>query len=202
MVEDYAEELPSGDQEHTLWAADPVDGTINFVHGLPFFGISIARIERGWPVLGVIHAPALGETFTAVAATGAYVNGHECHVSHTATLADSVMSTGLADSISEASPDNIKEFSRMTRNSHGVRRFGSGALELAYVACGRLDGYWESGQRPWDLAAGALLVAEAGGQVTDYSGGDTWLFQGDVVALNGLIHAALLDAVKQAQQNV
>ncbi len=112
------------------------------------------------------------------------------------------MSTGLPDSLSEASDDNIKEFLRMTRKSHGVRRFGSAALELAFVASGRLDGYWESGQGPWDVAAGGLLVAEAGGQVTDGIGGDTWLFQGDVVASNGLIHAALLDALKQAQQNV
>ena len=176
------------------WIVDPLDGTINYLHGLPFWCVSIAVIEEGALEAGVVHAPALGQTFLAVRGRGATLDGEPVAVSRTAAIEDAVLATGFAYRRNELEDKNFDNFTRLGLAAAGVRRMGSAALDLAYVACGRLDGFWELHLNAWDLAAGALLVREAGGEVTDFSGSqalDDLLFRRHLVASNGLLHEAV-----------
>jgi myo-inositol-1(or 4)-monophosphatase len=174
-----------------LWAIDPLDGTTNFAHQYPFSATSIALLKDGVPQVGVIFDPFHQELFRAAKGLGATRNRQPIHVSKTQALADSLLVTGFAYDRRETADNNYAEFCYLTHLTQGVRRGGSAALDLAYVACGRLDGYWERGLSPWDIAAGVVLLEEAGGQVTAYNQGPFDLSSGRILATNGQIHQAL-----------
>jgi myo-inositol-1(or 4)-monophosphatase len=164
------------------WFVDPLDGTVNFVHGIPVFSVSIALYAGKTPLVGVVHAPRMGETFTARRGGGAFLGAQRLHVSDASALADSVLATGFPYRRNELENNNVANFDRLILAIRGIRRLGSAAVDLAWVAAGRFDGYWELHLSPHDLAAGVLLVREAGGIVTDVDGGDEWLRAGHVVA--------------------
>jgi myo-inositol-1(or 4)-monophosphatase len=178
------------------WYVDPLDGTTNFAHGFPVFSISMGLEHKGQMIAGVVYDPARGEMFAAEKGSGAYLNQRRMHVSKTAQLQESLLGTGFPSHKRHKNP-NIHFYHRITLGTHGVRRAGSAALDLASVASGRFDGFWEFNLNPWDLAAGVLLVEEAGGQVTGFFGQPFRLADRDVVATNGLIHADLLREFKE-----
>jgi len=174
------------------WIVDPLDGTTNYAHGFPFFSVAIAFEERGALRCGVIYDPLRGEWFTAVQGGGAFVNDEPIQVSETDRLEEALLCTGFPYDIKESPENNINHFRDFSLRAQAVRRPGSASLDLAYVAAGRLDGFWEFKLKPWDMAAGALLVQEAGGTTTDFGGNPLDLYQGKIVASNGLIHSAML----------
>jgi len=178
------------------WYVDPLDGTTNFAHGFPVFCISMGLEHKGRLITGLIYDPARGEMFTAEQGSGAYLNQRRIHVSKTSRLLESLVGTGFPSHKRHQNP-NIHFYHQITLRTHGVRRAGSAALDLACVASGRFDGFWEFNLNPWDLAAGVLLVEEAGGQVSGFSGQPFRLQDRDVVATNGLIHADLLLEFKE-----
>jgi myo-inositol-1(or 4)-monophosphatase len=163
------EEVHDGgeDDGRPRWFLDPLDGTVNFVHGLPCFAVSVALWRAGVPEVAVVHAPRLGETFTALRGQGARLDGRAIRVSAATSLAECVLATGFPYRRGELAHDNRENFNRFFYDVRGMRRMGSAAIDLAYVAAGRFDGYWELHLSPHDVAAGALLVREAGGTVTD-----------------------------------
>jgi myo-inositol-1(or 4)-monophosphatase len=177
------------------WYVDPLDGTTNFAHGFPAFCVVLGLEHRpaglaadadGEMVAGVIYDPLRNEMFSAERGKGAFLNGRAIHVSKTKTLQESLTATGFPSQKRHSNP-NIHFYQQITLRSHGVRRAGSAALDLAYVACGRLDGFWEFNLNPWDTSAGVLLVTEAGGTVTHFDGGKFTLDSREVLATNGLI---------------
>ncbi len=182
------------------WYIDPLDGTTNFAHGFPVFCVSMG-LERRAPslahdadgeiVAGVIYDPLRDELFTAEKGKGAYLNGGAIHVSRVAELAEALLATGFPSRKRHENP-NIHFYQEITLRSHGVRRAGAAALDLAYTACGRLDGFWEFNLNPWDTAAGALLVMEAGGSISTFDGGPFRLDSNEVLATNGLLREELL----------
>ena len=174
------------------WIVDPLDGTVNFAHGIPIFTIAVGLVVGGAPAVGVVIAPALGEAYEAERGGGARLNGTPLRVSGTADLRDAVLATGFAYDVENLADDNFDNLRSVATGARGVRRFGSAALDMAWVAAGRLDGFWELHLSPWDVAAGAALVLEAGGRVTDMTGGPDWLFGRHVAATNGGVHAGLL----------
>jgi len=173
------------------WYVDPLDGTTNFAHGFPVFCVSMALEHKGERVAGVLYDPTRDELFAAEKGKGAWLNGGRIHVSKTAELAESLVATGFPSHKRHKNP-NIHFYHQITLRTHGVRRAGSAALDLACVACGRFDGFWEFNLNPWDTAAGVLLVEEAGGVVTNFSGGPFQIDSREVLASNRLIHPALL----------
>ena len=182
------------------WYVDPLDGTTNFAHGFPQFCVSMGLEHRaagmkagedGTLVAGVIYDPLRDELFTAERGQGAQLNGKPVRVSRTPELAEALLATGFPSRKRHASP-NVHFYQEFTLRSHGVRRAGSAALDLAYVACGRMDAFWEFNLNPWDTAAGILLVEEAGGHVTDFAGGRFQLKSEEILATNGLIHKELI----------
>jgi myo-inositol-1(or 4)-monophosphatase len=173
------------------WYVDPLDGTTNFAHGFPVFCVSLGLEYKKRLVAGVVYDPTRDELFTAEQGRGAYLNQERIHVSKIANLAESLLATGFPSHKRHKNP-NIFFYHQITLHSHGVRRAGSAALDLCDVACGRFDGFWEFNLNPWDTAAGVLLVEEAGGMVSDFSGVAFQLNSRETVASNGLIHAALL----------
>jgi myo-inositol-1(or 4)-monophosphatase len=187
------------------WYIDPLDGTTNFAHGFPAFCVSMGLERRaaglasdadGEMIAGVIYDPLRDEMFSAERGRGAWLNGRRLHVSKNKELAESLTATGFPSHKRHNSP-NIHFYQQITLRSHGVRRAGSAALDLAYVACGRLDGYWEFKLNPWDTSAGALLVEEAGGAITHFDGGKFTLDSREVLATNGLIHGELQHLFKE-----
>jgi myo-inositol-1(or 4)-monophosphatase len=173
------------------WIVDPLDGTTNFVHAYPVFAVSVALQHRGRTVYGCVHAPALRETFRAVAGRGATLDGTPIRVSRTASVADALLATGAPYNRREVVDDLLRLVRRGILQAHGIRREGSGALDLAWLAAGRLDGFWEQGLHAWDVAAGILLVEEAGGRVTGWDLGPHDLYRGPLLASNGTLHAEL-----------
>jgi len=174
------------------WYVDPLDGTTNFAHGYPVFCISIALARQdGQLEVGVLYDPTRDEMFAAERGQGATLNGQPMRVSKTTRLAESLLGTGFPSHKRHANP-NIHFYHQLTLRSHGVRRAGSAALDLANVACGRYDGFWEFNLNPWDTAAGVLVVEEAGGTVTRFDGGPFRLDSREVLASNGLIHRELI----------
>lgn len=183
-------------QSEWTWILDPLDGTTNFVHALPFYSVALALAHHGQPVLGVVHAPALGWTFHGARGHGAFRNGLPIHVSDTATLADALLGTGFSYVRNEGGrDDNSGRVAAILPLCRDLRRFGSAELDLCLTAAGHYDGYWEMYLMPYDVAAGAVLVAEAGGRVTDLRGGGEWLHGGEVLASNGRLHDGLLRVV-------
>ena len=181
------------------WLIDPLDGTTNFSHGLPFFCVSIGLEEDGELALGIVQAPALGWSFFTVRGAGAWLGAHSTerrlHVSATSSLSTSLLATGFPYDRATNPQNNFAEFIALKKQVHGVRRVGAAALDLAMVAAGWLDGYWERRLKPWDLAAGALLVREAGGRVTTTNGGAFTPDACEAVATNGAIHEPLIAAL-------
>lgn len=180
-----------------VWVIDPLDGTTNFSHGFPFFSVSIAFRENNQTTFGLIYQPVLKEMFIAHAGRGATLNGKKIRVSKTKEVTRSLIGTGFPYDRRTSKQNNLKEFCKIEMNCQDVRRPGAATLDLAYVACGKLDGYWEPKLSAWDVAAGMLLVQEAGGKVTDYRGHalkDLWL--GEVIASNGLIHNSMIKLLK------
>jgi len=173
------------------WYVDPLDGTTNFAHGFPVFCVSLAVEYRGRRVAGVIYDPTRDEMFAAELGKGALLNGQPIHVSATSRLAECLVGTGFPSQKRHKSP-NIYFYHQLTLRTHGVRRAGSAALDLCNVACGRFDGFWEFNLNPWDTAAGVLIVEEAGGRVTNFSGGPFQLDSRETLASNGLVHDALI----------
>jgi myo-inositol-1(or 4)-monophosphatase len=173
------------------WFLDPLDGTVNFVHGLPAFAVSVALYAGGRPEVAVVHLPRLAETFTAVRDGGARQDGRPIRVSDCASLGEAILATGFPYRRNELEHNNLANFNRFFLDVRGLRRMGSAALDLAYVAAGRLDGFWELHLAPHDVAAGALLVREAGGVVTDADGGERWLRCGHIVAAGPALHEAI-----------
>jgi myo-inositol-1(or 4)-monophosphatase len=182
------------------WYVDPLDGTSNFVHGHPFFCVSIALCERGAPVAGAIVAPLLAAEWCAARGRGARATGRPCRVSTTPTLDDALCATGFPYDRRTSARNNFDEFIAVKLRAHGVRRCGSAAIDLAFVAQGTYDAYWELALNPWDAAAGALMVTEAGGRVSDLQGRDALPPAGAVVATNGLLHEALLGVLGGARR--
>ncbi|GAB6063639.1 inositol monophosphatase family protein [Deferrisoma palaeochoriense] len=180
------------------WIVDPLDGTTNYAHGFPVCCASIAWEEGGRVVLGAVYDPFRDELFTAVRGRGARRNGEPMRVSETGRLPEALLATGFPYDRGE-NPRNYREFCHLTQRTQGVRRTGSAALDLAYTAAGRFDGFWEPGLKPWDLAAGCLLVEEAGGVVTGYDGGPFTPYDADVVAANPVLHPLLLQALAEAR---
>ena len=174
-----------------LWAIDPLDGTTNYAHQYPFAAVSVGLLIQGVPQVGVVFNPFHNELFRAAKGLGATRNRHLIRVSQTSQLSKSLLVTGFAYDRRETLDNNYAEFCHLTHLTQGVRRSGSASLDLCYVACGRLDGYWERGLQPWDLAAGVLLVEEAGGQVTAYDGSPMVISSGRVLATNGHLHQVL-----------
>jgi myo-inositol-1(or 4)-monophosphatase len=173
------------------WYVDPLDGTTNFAHGFPVFCVSLAVEHRGHRVAGVVYDPTRDEMFTAELGSGARLNGEAIRVSATSRLSDCLVATGFPSQKRHKNP-NIHFYHQITLKTHGVRRAGSAALDLCCVASGRFDGFWEFNLNPWDTAAGVLIVEEAGGRVTDFSGGPFQLASRETLASNGLVHEALL----------
>ncbi|SNB49679.1 inositol monophosphatase family protein [Thermoflexus hugenholtzii] len=182
-----------------LWVVDPLDGTTNFAHGFPVFSVSIALLHEGQRVLGVVYDVMRDELFAARRGEGAFLNGRPIRVSRTSRLEAALLVTGFPYDRQESPFDNTREFVALLKRCHGVLRVGSAALDLAAVAAGRLDGYWEFRLSPWDLAAGALLVEEAGGRVTTPAGDPLPPLGTDIVATNGCIHEELLEALAAAR---
>lgn len=180
------------------WFIDPLDGTTNFTHQYPMFAVSMGLVVNQVPEIGIVYNPISEELFVARKGKGATLNGKPIHVSKVDALERSLLGTGFAYDRKETSKNNYAEFCHITNISQGVRRGGSAALDLAYVAAGRLDGYWERGLKPWDIAAGILLVQEAGGLCTSYEGGPIDLVSGRVLATNGHVHPLLIHELKEA----
>lgn len=178
------------------WIIDPLDGTINYMHGLPLFCISIAFAIDNQVQAGVVYAPALGECFTAIKGKGAYMNNKHISVSKHTKLIKSLLVTGFAYNIHHADNTNLDNFARISLQSQAVRRLGSAAIDLAYIAAGRFEGFWELYLNPWDMAAGSLLVKEAGGNVTDFSGKTFNIYGKQLLATNGKIHHLLKQLIQ------
>jgi myo-inositol-1(or 4)-monophosphatase len=184
----------------TRWIVDPLDGTTNFAHAYPIFCVSIALERDGDLLLAVVHDPTRKDFFTAVRGGGANLAGRRIRVSRTRRLDRSLLVTGFPYDVQTNPRNNLPQFARFLKTSRAVRRDGSAALNLAYVAAGRFDGFWEEGLAPWDIAAGILLIEEAGGRTSDYRGGPFDLDGGNLVATNGRIHAALLEALGRIEE--
>ena len=180
-----------------LWAIDPLDGTTNYAHGYPMSATSIGLTIRGIPQVGVIYNPFRDELFRAAKGLGATCNRRPIHISTTEELGKSLLVTGFAYDRRETTDNNYAEFCYLTHLTRGVRRSGSASLDLADVACGRLDGYWERGLKPWDIVAGIVLLEEAGGKVTAYDRSPIDLNSGRILATNGKIHTQLSQALKE-----
>ena len=185
------------DKTHT-WICDPLDGTTNFLHAIPHFAVTVALQREGQIAAGVTYNPATGDLYWAERGKGAYCNDHRLRVAARKTLEESVIATGIPFLGKPGHGQFLKELHQISQRVSGVRRFGSAALDLAWVAQGRFDGFWERDLKPWDMAAGLLLVTEAGGRVTDLTGGDAVLTDGTVCAANLDLHPVLLGRIRAA----
>jgi myo-inositol-1(or 4)-monophosphatase len=174
------------------WIIDPLDGTTNYAHQLPIFTISIALALQDEIVFGLVLNPIDGELFAAVAGKGAELNGKSITTSSTASVHDSLLATGFPYNFSEIMEPTMKQFAVCQNASQGVRRLGSAALDICYVACGRFDGFWEQNLNPWDMAAGAIIAAEAGATITDFSNQPFSIDQKEILVTNGRIHQEML----------
>lgn len=195
VMEESGEE--KGDGRHRF-IVDPLDGTTNFLHGVPHFAISIGLEQDGEIVAGIVFEPIQDQLFWAERGAGAYVNERRLRVSARSHLAEALVGTGIPFLGSGGHETFLKTFAAMMPAVAGIRRFGTASLDLAYVAAGRLDGFWEFGLKPWDMAAGIVLVREAGGYVTEISGGRSPLKSGDVLATNDKLHKPLGDVLRRA----
>lgn len=181
------------------WLIDPLDGTTNFAHGLPIFSVVLTLLQGGQPIVGVVYDPTRDELFTAVKGEGAFLNHQRLHVSNRQPLSRALLVTGFPYDVRTNPDNNIARFTHFAVRARAVRRLGSAGLDLAYVAAGRIDGYWESRLNPWDVAAGVLAVREAGGRVTDFEDHVVPVPNLSLVASNGLIHAQMLTVIREGE---
>ncbi|MBN3034382.1 MAG: inositol monophosphatase [Bacteroidales bacterium] len=179
------------------WVIDPLDGTTNFIHGVPLYSVSVALLDDNEVISGVILEVNLQECFYAWKNGGAWLNGQPINVSKVATLKESLLATGFPYSDYSRMEEYLQVFNYLIKNSHGLRRLGSAAADLAYVACGRFDGFYEYGLNPWDVAAGSLIVTEAGGRIGDFEGGGRYLFGEEIIASNNKLFDSLVDKLRQ-----
>jgi myo-inositol-1(or 4)-monophosphatase len=184
--------LNQGDADH-LWIIDPLDGTTNFAHNLDLFSISIAYAFKRKVVLGIVLSPETRELFTAMQGRGSDLNGRPLSVSDSKTVSDSLLVTGFPYNIKDIIDQAMTRFSNCLKASQGVRRLGSAAIDLCYVACGRFEAFWEQNLKPWDTAAGELIAREAGAVVTDFSNNPFTIDHTDILATNGSIHQEMLE---------
>ncbi|MBI5164786.1 MAG: inositol monophosphatase [Magnetospirillum sp.] len=191
--------IVAGDDKSHRWIIDPIDGTTNFLHGIPHFAISIGLERDGEMIAGIIYEPIRDEMFHAEKGAGAFLNERRLRVSARRNLDDAVLATGIPHRGRPGHALFLKEVAAVMAAVSGVRRQGSAALDLAYVAAGRCDGYWESGIKPWDIAAGIVLVREAGGYVSDFDGKGDMMACGDIVAANTHLHQPLLKLLRDAR---
>lgn len=185
-----------GHGSNRVWLIDPLDGTINFAHELPFFAVSMALQVEGETMLGVVYSPRTQELFESLKGAGAFLNQRPITVSKTTNLIDSLLATGFPYTVHQNPDEVMKRFGNLALRGQAIRRMGSAALDLCYVAAGRFAGFWEQDLKPWDTAAGALLVEEAGGRVTDFEGNPFNPFLKTALASNSLIHEDLLAALR------
>ncbi len=193
----YAEESQRAPAGGYRWIIDPLDGTTNYVHGVPHFAISVALEKEGQIILGLIYDPTRDEMFRAEIGRGAFLNDVPISVSSIRDPALSLLGTGFPFKQKQNLGAYLASFQALFEQVSGIRRIGSAALDLAYVACGRFEGFWELGLSPWDVAAGSLLVQEAGGRISDFSGGDQAIWNGNVVASNGALHPLMLQVTRE-----
>jgi myo-inositol-1(or 4)-monophosphatase len=184
--------IESASDAELVWIVDPLDGTSNYVLGLEFFAVSIGLVRHGTPVVGVIYDPTQRRCFRATDQGGAYLDGQPIHVSQVSTLRNALLVTGFPPGM-RGRDDLLRLFEEYCAESHSVRRLGSAALDLAYVACGKFDGFYAPNLRPWDAAAGVLLVQEAGGTITNLDGSPYNLYTPDILATNARIHDAMVN---------
>jgi myo-inositol-1(or 4)-monophosphatase len=194
-----AEEGSGRDRDDAAWrwVIDPLDGTTNYAHGYPRFCVSIGVEHESVRTVGVVYDPLLDELYTAVRGRGAWRNGRRLRVSTTASLGEALLATGFAYDVRRSAVDNLDHFAALVKRSRAVRRDGSAALDLCYVAAGRFDGFWELKLHPWDVAAGLLIVEEAQGRTSDLHGGPAPRSGREMLASNGRIHDALIDVLSQ-----
>ena len=178
------------------WIIDPLDGTTNFIHGVPLFAISIGLTENSRVISGVVYEVNLQECFYAWDGSHAFLNGHEIYCSTRNDIKSSLIATGFPYSDFSRMDEYLAVFIHLMKNSHGVRRLGSAAVDLAYVACGRYEAFFEYGLHPWDVAAGALIVKQSGGNVSDFSGNNDYLFGKEILASNKQVYQQFLDLIK------
>lgn len=195
-----AEESGASGTSEYEWIIDPLDGTTNFIHGFPQYAVSIGLRHKGVMQQAVIYDPTRNELFTATRGRGAFLNDQRIRVSKRAHLKDSLIGTGFPFREAENIDEYLRVFKRVTFETAGIRRAGAAALDLAYVACGRLDAFWEKGLAPWDMAAGSLLVLEAGGLISDYDGEANYMESGEVVCGNPKVFAQLLQLVHKLRR--
>lgn len=201
LGEEFSEVEDRNDVPEYCWVFDPVDGTTNYAHGLPIFCSSLALEIGGVPSVAAIYDPSRRELYTAERGQGAWLNGAPLHVSSASTLIDSLLCTGFPYSVQHDADALVGLFAEFLKVSRAVRRLGSAAIDLCYVAAGRLDGFWEQSLHPWDVAAGALIIQEAGGRVTDLAGGPYSSRAGNLVASNGHIHNAMVEVIQGFAKN-
>jgi len=188
-------------QAEYTWIIDPLDGTTNFIHGFPQYAVSIGLRHHGQLTQAVVYDPTRNELFTASRGRGAYLNDRRIRVSLRSKLKESLIGTGFPFRQLDHLDEYVRMFKRITEETAGIRRPGAASLDLAYVAAGRLDGFWEFGLSPWDMAAGALLILEAGGMVSDFGGGEEYLFAGHIVCGAPKIHEQLLPLVQEVHRH-
>lgn len=181
-------------QEQYIWIVDPLDGTTNFTHGLPIYAVSIALMKDNELIVGIVYEINKKEMFSATKSGGAFCNGEAIKVSQRPTLSQSLLATGFPYYNFEGMNKYLQILSDFMQGTHGLRRMGSAAVDLVYVACGRFEGFFEYNLKPWDIAAGALIVTEAGGKVSDFSGGQDFLFGKEIIAA-GPVHAELQQTI-------
>lgn len=188
----------AGEDSSNRWIVDPLDGTTNFLHGIPHFAVSIAHERDGQLQAGVVYSPVPDETFAAERGTGAFLNDRRLRVSGRVRMEEALFATGIPFHGEDKHPYFLAQMEAVMQRSAGIRRFGSAALDLAWVAAGRYDGFWESGLNPWDIAAGIVLVREAGGMVTDFGGRDRMIATGEVMAANASLDGELMKTLREA----
>lgn len=181
------------------WIIDPLDGTTNYAHHYPVFTVSIALERKSEVILGLVYDPMREEMFSALKAKGAFLNGKKISVSDISELDKSLLATGFPYDVRASQENNISHFNNFAIRAQGIRRCGSAAMDLCYVACGRYDGFWELKLKPWDIAAGTLIVQEAGGQVSDFKGGRFSIFGSEILATNGSIHQQMVDILEMKE---
>jgi myo-inositol-1(or 4)-monophosphatase len=199
LAEESGDRLQSSDY---CWIIDPIDGTTNFIHGFPQFAVSIALQYKNEIVVAVIYNPLTHELFTSMKGSGAHVNNKRIRISQPKTISRSLIGTGFPFKDDSEIDNYLDVFKEIIKQTSGIRRAGSAALDLAYVASGRLDGFWESGLKPWDMAAGILLIKESGGIVTDFSNNNNSLQNGQVIAGGKLIHKTLSNIITKHRASI
>ena len=183
------------------WIFDPLDGTTNYAHAFPVFCVSLALEHKGKIILGLVYDPRREEMFWALDNRGAYLNGRSIQVSSVNDLDRSLLATGFPYDLRVSPINNVEHFCNFIVKAQAVRRCGSAALDLCYVACGRFDGFWELKLKPWDVAAGILIIKEAGGRVSDFEGGECDFRHPEILASNGLIHQSMIDVIRMSHKD-